>query len=84
MQDLIETTRNILLNERIRNDYEQKITITLKGVESLGIAEMLKDIQKTSETGHSFDVIVDPDENGGRKYGIDGDGAFRICDLKVE
>lgn len=47
------------------------------------LVSMLEDIQKSAGVGHSFTVVVDPDEEGGRSYGIDGDGDFKIVDIKV-
>lgn len=58
------------------------ITVEVNDSENQLVA-MLEDIQKSAGVGHSFSVIVDPDEDGGRSYGIDGDGGFNIVDIKV-
>lgn len=43
------------------------------------ILKLLDYIKKTAETGHSFDVVVDPSTAEIRKaFPIDGDGADRI------
>lgn len=60
------------------------ITITLSDPDNV-IMSMLNDIKSTSEQGHSFDILVDPDaEQVGelpRSYTVDGDGAFRIIKI---
>jgi hypothetical protein len=49
------------------------------------LAKMLAHIKRASGIGHSFTVIVDPDTREyTRKFGIDGDGAFRIHSISPE
>ena len=59
--------------------------ITLTVIDPDGqLAKMLAHIKDTAAIGHSFDVVVDPgDKDYEKKFGIDGDGAFRIVDVKV-
>ncbi len=46
--------------------------------------EMLRYIGGAANVGHSFDVIVDPDDPEGReKFFIDGDGSFYLKKIKV-
>ena len=40
-------------------------------------------ISKLSAPGHSFSVVVDPDTQDEKSFGIDGDGSFYIKSLKV-
>jgi 8-oxo-dGTP pyrophosphatase MutT (NUDIX family) len=48
------------------------------------LAKMLSHIKDTAAIGHSFDVVVDPgDADHEKKFGIDGDGAFRIVEVKA-
>lgn len=48
------------------------------------LAKLLAYIKENSEVGHSFEVVVDPsDPELARKFYIDGDGAFRIRDIKL-
>ena len=45
---------------------------------------LLEHIKSTAAVGHSFNVVVDPgNKDYEKKFGIDGDGAFRIVDVKV-
>lgn len=49
------------------------------------LAKMLAHIKHASEIGHSFTVVVDPDTREyTRKFGIDGDGSFRIHSITPE
>jgi hypothetical protein len=52
------------------------------------LERMLNAIKECSDPGHSFDVVVDPDgteeEGGNLSFGIDGDGAFRLVDIKIK
>lgn len=60
---------------------EGTIKLDVTGDEG-GLRKMLAYIAKIASHGHSFPVVVDPDDREYRKeFGIDGDGAFR---LKVE
>ena len=61
----------------------KKITIETRDSEGQ-LAKLLDDIKATAAAGHTFDVIVDPDAETPRAYEIDGDGAFRINDIKSE
>jgi|GEM_PF-778499 len=49
------------------------------------IQDLLEYLKKTAGGGHSFDVIVDPDNPDHEKqFGIDGDGADEIYSIQVE
>lgn len=46
--------------------------------------KLLDYIQKTAMTGHSFNVVVDPESSETKKsFYLDGDGSFCIKSLKV-
>jgi hypothetical protein len=73
------------LVEYLREGATPSTTITISLRDSDGqLIKLLTDIKEASSVGHSFTVVVDPDEQGGRSYGIDGDGAFAITDIKVK
>jgi hypothetical protein len=61
----------------------KKITLLVRD-EGDNLEKILNDIKKSGNIGHTFDIVIDPDEKGGRKYGWDGDGADHIHDIKVE
>jgi hypothetical protein len=45
--------------------------------------EMIQYIGSTANVGHSFEVVVDPDDSDTRKsFGIDGDGSFYLKSIK--
>lgn len=49
------------------------------------LKSLLDYIQKTGNIGHSFDIVVDPDnKETTKKFGWDGDGADSIKDIKEE
>jgi hypothetical protein len=48
------------------------------------LEKIVKHIQRASSPGHSFPVIVDPNDSEYRKeFYFDGDGAFYIKKIKV-
>lgn len=60
-------------------------TVTFKYKGDNDIIEMLEHIQKTAAIGHSFEIVVDPDNSDyKKKYYIDGDGCDRIEDIEVQ
>lgn len=58
------------------------LTIEVRDQDSQ-LLKLLEDIKSASGVGHSFNVIVDPDKDGGRSYFMDGDGSFKISDIKI-
>lgn len=49
------------------------------------LQKLLAYIRKNSSVGHSFGVVVDPEDRElAKKFYIDGDGAFRIRSIKVD
>lgn len=49
-----------------------------------GFLDLLKYIQKVAQMGHSFDVVVDPDNKEyDKKFPVDGDGADKIRQIGV-
>lgn len=62
----------------------KKITVLADDAEGT-IENILKALQGRGNGGHSFSVTVDEDgEDGGDKFGWDGDGSDYIEDIKVE
>jgi ADP-ribose pyrophosphatase YjhB (NUDIX family) len=67
------------------DDYAQDtvLTIDLDDADSR-FAALIAHIKETAAGGHSFDVVVDPgDSEYEQKFYLDGDGAFRIRDIKT-
>lgn len=64
-----------------RQATDGKITIDGDDEDSV-LLRLLTYLKENSEVGHSFDVVVDPDDAElARKFYIDGDGAFRIREI---
>ena len=62
----------------------KRITIVCRDFESQ-LESLLRYIQSTAAIGHSFDIIVDPDDREFKKrFFIDGDGADKIVSVDVE
>lgn len=62
------------------------ITVTARDPDS-NLAKLLTCIKNVGGVGHSFSIVVDPDEPRGlseRKFFWDGDGADRIVDIDVK
>lgn len=65
-----------------RYDDRKTLTVVVKGDEGQ-VEKLLAYIGKTAAIGHSFSVVVDPgDSEYEKKFGFDGDGAFRIESIK--
>jgi len=43
---------------------------------------LIDHIMRTANPGHSFDVIVDPNSEDEKSFGMDGDGSFYIKSIK--
>lgn len=56
------------------------ITITCRDGDDT-LEELLKYIKSAGNCGHSFSIVVDPDEKGGKKFFWDGDGSDYIKDI---
>lgn len=69
-----------------KNDLSKTKIITIKVNDPTGDLEnLLKCIKGTSDPGHTFDIIVDPTmRENTETFEIDGDGSFRIIDIKTE
>jgi hypothetical protein len=69
---------------RDRSDDRKTLTVVTKADEG-NIRKLLEHIRDTAAGGHSFSVVVDPgDTDYERKFGFDGDGAFRIESIKSQ
>lgn len=67
---------------RIIESVNDEKTITLKVNDpDKQLSKLLNDIKTTAQSGHTFNVVVDPDDEEPRAYEIDGDGACHINDI---
>lgn len=63
---------------------EKRIIITCRDAEN-SIENLIRAIQGTANPGHSFPVVIDPDDSGYRQeFFIDGDGSDYIGDITIE
>ncbi len=63
---------------------EKRIIITCRDAEK-SIENLIRAIQGTANPGHSFPVVIDPDDSGYRQeFFIDGDGSDYIGDITIE
>lgn len=66
------------------NDKEGKLVIGVRDSEG-ELKNLIEYIKDVAQTGHTFDVVVDPGNDDWEKsFEIDGDGAFRIDDVEFE
>lgn len=80
----MKRSRVVIHNHLARDRYDDSrtLTVVVKGDEG-EVAKMLKYIGDTAAIGHSFSVVVDPgDSEYEKKFSFDGDGAFRIEEIK--
>jgi len=76
-------TKNNHVEESITNDYTE-LVINVRDAEN-SLVRLIDYIQKKSSPGHSFSVVVDPDDSEYKKsFYMDGDGAFFIKDIKKD
>lgn len=62
----------------------KKITILCRDYDNR-LENLLNKIKSTGNIGHSFDIVVDPDnEDHKETFGWDGDGSDYIEDIKIE
>lgn len=66
-------------------DREQKVTFRANDADNT-LMRLIEKLKKHSDPGHSFSVVVDPDvkqaDGGNKSFGMDGDGSFRIKEIK--
>lgn len=71
----------MILNEK-SNGYDRRITLEVSDPENQ-IAELLQTIKVIANSGHTFDIIVDPHSESPRSFEIDGDGACYIKSIDL-
>ena len=59
------------------------IEIQLKDPDN-SLFKLITHIKDLASPGHSFDVTVDPKSRDEKSFGMDGDGAFFIKDIKIK
>jgi len=71
------------LRKRIAGQFEHKLELEVNG--DFNWSAFLQHVKETSETGHSFSIVVDPgDSEYEKSFGFDGDGADRIVSAKID
>jgi hypothetical protein len=80
---LIEGLVKFFSEEKLELAHDAKIVLDVDD-EDGQLKKLLEYIKANSEVGHSFGVVVDPDDSElTKKFYIDGDGAFRIRDITM-
>lgn len=76
-------TKNNQIEERVKpSDEYIEITVNVRDLEN-SLIKLIDYIQSKANPGHSFEVVVDPDDSEYRKsFYMDGDGTFFIKDVK--
>ena len=76
----------IIIKEATEDSQNKYKTLTLKARDyDNNLENLLNCIKDLSTAGHSFNVVVDPDEENSkdRTFGIDGDGCDQLLDINV-
>jgi hypothetical protein len=72
----------------LKENYNDKFKIIIigKGTDGMNhLSDMIKYIGEIGNTGHSFDILVDPDvKDYSKLFAWDGDGADYIDTVKIE
>lgn len=74
------------LSESNNKTYEncKTITLTTRDLDN-NLEELLNTIKSYSTVGHTFTVVIDPDDEEYRKqFYIDGDGCDQLYEIKVD
>lgn len=67
------------------NESNSTTTVTLEIMDcDHQIIDLLNHIKEVSSSGHSFNVVTDPDTEDEQSFFIDGDGACQITNIKVD
>ena len=78
---------NQLLLKKIADEIKRKpkkIIIECRDYDDK-LEDLLNKIKDTGNVGHSFDIIVDPDNSETKEsFGWDGDGSDYIISIKIE
>lgn len=82
MRILTEAQMTDVKVPKLRSEDEKHYILHLRDVDQK-ILDLLKCIKGTANMGHSFDVVVDPDCDGGQKFYIDGDGTDHIYSISI-
>jgi hypothetical protein len=69
-------------NEWSRGPTTKTITITCRDQDNT-LEELLTYIKKVGNMGHTFNIVVDPEEKGGKKFEWDGDGSDAIFEIEA-
>lgn len=72
-----------IVNEAENNKDKIKLVIELRDPDG-SLEKLIRYIAESANGGHSYEVLVDVGNDGEKSFGIDGDGAFHIFDVKVE
>ena len=76
----------IIIKEATEDSQNKYKTLTLKARDyDNNLENLLNCIKDLSTAGHSFNVVVDPDEENSkdRTFGIDGDGCDQLLDINT-
>lgn len=87
MNDKIIIKELVKIAKKLESDYNDPhtIVITGKGDGMIDIANMIDYIKHNGNIGHSFEIIVDPNDSERKKiFGWDGDGADRLDSVKLD
>lgn len=71
------------LTEAVVPETYKSIKIELKDPDSQ-LENLIKCIKATSDPGHTFAVVVEPDTSDSKSFTMDGDGSFRITSIEVK
>jgi hypothetical protein len=74
-----------ILKEYLSQNGETTIVVVASGDGPDQLVKLLECIQRIGNEGHSFNIVVDPDDHEGlehRTFGWDGDGSDRIRFVK--
>jgi hypothetical protein len=68
-------------SEWVRNESTKTLTITCRD-QADTLEKLIKYIKAIGNMGHTFSIVVDPHEKGGKKFEWDGDGSDAIYEIE--
>ena len=87
VNELVKSTKDKKPKKKLdfgKYNEEIEVSFKVKGDGKEDVLKILRHLDRVGGTGHSYDIVLDPDCNDTRmKVGWDGDGADSINDIKV-
>lgn len=86
VNESIDNFLNNNINEKLAEEYTEEISVKVRKGSAENLIKILECIKYCGNIGHSFEIVIDPDEKenlSDRTFGWDGDGSDHIGEIKL-